>query len=459
MNSTLEEIYYKFPVLLQNLAVSVYGLKLRRERYNRAGRKFAKYLLTTEQLSFEQMKQLQGQLFLNLAKEAVQNVPFYYEWSKQQQLTHEDLKGIEHLESFPIIEKEQVRQNPLDFVNKKYLNNRDTLNLFTSGTTGTPLKVYTNLQARSRHYAFFTRLRSWYDLPEIPRRVTLFGRIIMSSKVSRAPFWRYDLFNKNLLMSSYHLSYENIKYYVEKIRNFEPQEIFAYPSSLTEIAKYVVDKKLEPIKIPLIITTAEPLLDFQRHLIISAFDTTVINQYGCTEMAFFASECAYGTMHSHPEHGILESLGGTSSVSGQLVSTGLINDVMPLIRYKVGDAVEISDRQCPCGRPFPVIESIEGRVDDLLYLPNGTPLGRLDPVFKGGMGIKEAQIVQNEDSTVDIFIVPDHTFDSNKREWILAEFNKRTGGVLAANLSVVNRIARESNGKFKAVVGKYRPPI
>jgi phenylacetate-coenzyme A ligase PaaK-like adenylate-forming protein len=33
--------------------------------------------------------------------------------------------------------------------------------------------------------------------------------------------------------------------------------------------------------------------------------------------------------------------------------------------------VSVSPEPCPCGRPFPVLESVEGRSDDVLYLSDG----------------------------------------------------------------------------------------
>ncbi|WP_372985198.1 phenylacetate--CoA ligase family protein [Marinobacter sp.] len=400
---------------------------------------------------------LKNEAFVKIAQGAIKNVPFYREWAREKGLNYRDIKSIEDLVLFPILEKKDIRSNPEKFVDERYERESDTFILFTSGTSGTPLKVFTNRVSRSKHYAFFSRIRSWYNLPIQPKRVSLFGRIIISPRISKPPFWRHDLFNNNLLMSSYHLNPKNIKYYVEKIRKYKPQEIFSYPSSIAQIAQYIIDNDEEPINIPLIMTTAEPLTELQRYLINRAFITKIVNQYGCTEMAFFASECCQGTMHVHPEHGIVEALEDNILGGKVLVATGFVNEVMPLIRYKVGDVIELSNSNCACGLPFPIIESLEGRIDDLIYLKDGTPIGRLDPIFKGGLGIREAQIIQNVDSSVDIFVVPDVSFSSLNRQTIIKEFNKRTQDQLKVKVITVKELARERNGKFKAVVGNYSP--
>src|SRR6185295_11282198 len=41
----------------------------------------------------------------------------------------------------------------------------------------------------------------------------------------------------------------------------------------------------------------------------------------------------------------------------------------PLIRYEISDMVRELPGTCACGRPFRLIESIEGRREDILYFP------------------------------------------------------------------------------------------
>jgi phenylacetate-CoA ligase len=41
----------------------------------------------------------------------------------------------------------------------------------------------------------------------------------------------------------------------------------------------------------------------------------------------------------------------------------------PLIRYEMSDMVRPVDGACECGRPFRLIDSIEGRIEDVLHFP------------------------------------------------------------------------------------------
>jgi phenylacetate-coenzyme A ligase PaaK-like adenylate-forming protein len=53
----------------------------------------------------------------------------------------------------------------------------------------------------------------------------------------------------------------------------------------------------------------------------------------------------------------------------RLLVTNLFNRTQPLIRYELNDLVTVSPHACPCGRPFPLLESVGGRREDVLELP------------------------------------------------------------------------------------------
>ena len=138
--------------------------------------------------------------------------------------------------------------------------------------------------------------------------------------------------------------------------------------------------------------------------------------------------------------------------SGELVATGLVNSVMPLIRYRTGDRVRLGREPCECGRAFPVLAEVEGRIDDTLYRQDGTPVGRLDPVFKGGSGIVEAQIIQHGSGNVTVRVVPAADYSEQHRNWIMYEIGKRMGRGLEVDVEAVSSIPRTASGKFKAVI-------
>lgn len=457
MSIKVEYIYYKLPVFLQNLAVSALGLKLKKERFTLAGDKMLKTLMESKAFTSAQIQQYQDMEFANLAKHAIRTTKFYSNWAQENGVKPETINGLEDISRFPVIEKGFLRENSALFRSNDASLEKSQFCLHTSGTTGTPLTVWTDKDSRSRHYAFFSRLRAEYGVSSNDKRATLFGRIIMPASQTKPPFWRYDFFQKNLLMSSYHLNEKNLFHYYSKLVSYKPAEIFAYPSSIYALANYIVKNGLDPLPLKLIMTTAENLLTHQRDMINRAFQAPVVNQYGCTEMAFFCSDFSDGSMKFHPEHGFVEARSESGNISsegtGELIATGFINWSMPVIRYALGDQIQLGGRDQE-GKQ--ILTDVTGRTDDVIYTLDGTPVGRLDPIFKGGNGIKYAQIVQAESGAVDLRLVPDDFYSAQHGDALKLELIKRLGKEVPISITILENITKEKNGKFRPVISRFK---
>lgn len=211
-------------------------------------------------------------------------------------------------------------------------------------------------------------------------------------------------------------------------------------------------------------TTADKLQPHFRPLIEEAFGCPVVDQYGCAEMATFVSQQENGDYLVHPEHGFLEILdhedlpvaaGGT----GEAICTGFINRAMPLLRYRLGDRITVTDNPAGPDNRCPVFAEIEGRSDDILFSPEGRPLGRFSPIWKVVDGIFETQVIQKSLDSLDINIVVDPEFlDDPHREAVLEqEIRKRTGSDMAIRFHYLDAIPKNPNGKFKTVISEVKP--
>jgi phenylacetate-CoA ligase len=205
------------------------------------------------------------------------------------------------------------------------------------------------------------------------------------------------------------------------------------------------------------VTNAEPVLEHQRQTIAEAFHCPVRETYGMSEIVTAAGECEHGRLHQWPEVGVTEQLsahpGREATTTGDLICTGLLNADMPLIRYRVGDRVTIDTTSgpCECGRGLPIIGRIEGRVDDVLITRDGRRIGRLDPVFKGNLPIREAQIIQETLDHVRVKYVRAPGCTGAAAEAIVARLKDRMGTVNVI-MEEVDFIPRSANGKFRAVI-------
>ncbi|MBI2478844.1 MAG: phenylacetate--CoA ligase family protein [Planctomycetia bacterium] len=264
---------------------------------------------------------------------------------------------------------------------------------------------------------------------------------------------------RQLYMSSYHLSPDLIPYYLDALVKYRVKYLFGYTSSLMALAHEARRLGWREIPFQLSLTNAEPLLDHQRDVLQEAFGCPARETYGMAEIVTAASECSAGQLHLWPEVGIVELLEGDQAVSlgtpGDLVCTGLFNQDMPLIRYRLGDrgCRAIREAECGCGRLLPSLSYIEGRCDDLLYTPEGRRVGRLDTVFKGDAPIREAQIIQQELDEILVRIVKAPGYSSHTERGLVERLQERMGPV-HVRMEYVEELRRGAGGKFQAVVCK-----
>jgi phenylacetate-CoA ligase len=325
----------------------------------------------------------------------------------------------------------------------------------TSGTSGAPLRLWQDLAAVNRENAFVWRQLEWAGLSRGEPRAWMRGDMIVPAAQREPPYWRLNRAENMLMLSSYHLAESSAAAYLEALAAFDPVLIQAYPSSIGFLAAWMLASGAHYRGPALrgIVTSSETLPAVRRRDIAVAFGCPVFDWYGQAERVAAAGTCEHGRLHLLTDYAFVELLPAGEGWL-ELVGTGLNNYAMPLVRYRSGDLVRPAPagQACPCGREFPLLESIAGRDDDALRLPDGRSIGRLDHVFKGVDGILEAQIRQERADAVAVLLVPGPDFGAPARRALLGNLRERLGDGVALELRCVDAIPRGANGKFRGVV-------
>jgi len=131
---------------------------------------------------------------------------------------------------------------------------------------------------------------------------------------------------------------------------------------------------------------------------------------------------------------------------GSLVVTTLTNEVMPLVRYRVGDLVE------RCGQACDTSYLVHGRVGDALRRCDGRRVTTLeiDRCFCDVNGIAHYQLRQNEAGDCDLEFIPDREVPGGGKlktvteriETLLQLENKIT-------VNAVEKLPPLTSGKFR----------
>jgi phenylacetate-CoA ligase len=439
----VRRFYSRLPIVLQHACVSAQGALYHHWRYAGLFSEHLAFLKRTEYLPAAELQELQAARLRELLDFAVTHVPYYRRHDPAE-----------------LTAKDQVRERPRDFIADTFPQ-RALIPWHTSGTTGKPLTIFYSLAAMQKMWAFVELYRNTAGVTKNDRRGQFTGKMIVPPEqaATKKIFWRRDLANHALLLSTVHLRPENLPDYAAALESFQPKYLCGYPSSMYVLAAYYRQSGAPAPRLKAALTSAETLLDHQRRTIEEIFATRVFDQYGQAEMQSFWYECEAGRMHAHPLAGVTEILrpDGTAAAPGEMgevALTGLVNDAMPLIRYRVGDTARLATEACPCGRAMPVIEEIGGRLDDVVFTRERGFLGRLDPVMKGVRNIVESQIEQESLELLRIRFVPTPRFSGEDLRTLEGNLRARVGRGIHLEFECTDRIPRTANGKFRFVISK-----
>lgn len=390
------------------------------------------------EMSNEELMNRNEKRFLYIFRRAYDKSPFYYRLYTEAGIKKEDIKCLEDIKKLPVITKDMV---------KKYAQEMLTVPKWqvmvghTSGTTGTPLTVYSSWPSIwwNQAYTYSARLRNGfkYGQPLVSLRGNL-DRNTMHMKVH---------VSNTLYLSSYCINKDTIKTYYDVIIKHKPVAIEGYPSSLYTLSLCMSEAGLK-LDIPVAFTSSETLLDYQRILIEKQLGTEIYDNFGMTEQTIYLQEAFnHQGYYDLPGYSINEYL-----EDGE-ICTSLTNEAFPLIRYRSNDIIELAELDAE--HPQIMVKSVEGRKEDFLLCKDGGRIQRLDFIFKGVNHVRYGQLVQEKNGFLNVNIVPDFGFSTLDEKSIENNVIERIG---KDNIDFKINQIRESDlvytkrGKFKFLI-------
>jgi phenylacetate-CoA ligase len=357
----------------------------------------------------------------------------------------------------PRLEKQEIRQNERNFIVEGVSPN----NLWvekTSGTTGTSLKIYWPRSMVPKWWAVTeVMVRNVAGVGQDVPRAMMGGRPIIRGNTKRPPYWRFNRRWRQLYLSSYHISKRTAADYADALVRHKSEWITGYGSAIAALAQSALEAGVKPVRLRAAIVSGDTLLTGMRDSIETFFRCKCFDSYGQCEGVSMAMECPEGRMHVVPAPGILEILREDGSPClpgeiGEIVATGLLNDAMPLIRYRVGDyAAWAKNQDCPCGNFNPIITNLEGRVDDYLITRDDRKIGRLSTAIKRSPTIHSAQIVQDQPGHAYLLVRPGNGYRPKDAAAVHDDVIERIGD-FDLKIVEVPEIPKTPTGKTALVV-------
>lgn len=158
---------------------------------------------------------------------------------------------------------------------------------------------------------------------------------------------------------------------VGALNTFGPDVLVGYASALRPLAFAQLDGHLR-IRPRAVMSASEVLSAETAALMTSAWGRAPFDVYAATETAGIASSCPYGRRHTYDDLVVIEPVDDQGmpvpahTLGARLLVTVLFSRTLPLIRYELSDQVALGAGACPCGRPFGLLEALDGRAEDAL---------------------------------------------------------------------------------------------
>ena len=296
---------------------------------------------------------------------AYKNFSFYKKLMDDADFDPHALKTLEDLRKLPVIDKTMyrdftdsiVRKNPSFYRTKFHVDG-------TSGSTGMPLKIYRSWQEKAHIKADVLRALRLNGYGVFDKTLWIISPHRLTSRDSF--FQRFGIMPRHCV--SYLETPDNMcKAYVK----VNPDVLWANKSQLNQLALYVKSIGIEIQKPKILVCTAETLDANSRRLIQDVFgEENLIEIYGAIEFGILGFQLK-GRGFLYPCHDSkiieLDNHGNFNSMQGNCIVTDLNIFSFPLIRYRLGDWLEMEE-----SKGLPIIKRIRGRMDDWITWKDGS---------------------------------------------------------------------------------------
>jgi phenylacetate-CoA ligase len=407
--------------------------------------------------SIDEIQYIQLIKLKKILKHAAQTTPYYKELFKAIDFYPDDLTDISKLSKLPLLTKNIIRENKKKIVSDSY-NIDDLIKKRTGGSTSTPLQLYWDQSAATYKYATVLRHNSWVGFVPGNKYAALWGDT--AKKISFKEKIRRHFYERVIYLDTLKIDDSYLEKFIRKIKRFKPEILFGHAHSIFMLTEFMDDNKIENPGIKGIITTAEMLYDYERRKIEDIFGQIVFNRYGCEEVSLIASECeVHDGLHINADNVLIEIVESDEESPGKIVITDLVNFSMPFIRYDIGDAAQIKNGICPCGRGLPRIENLYGRTSEYLYTTDRkkvSGISILDTFAIHIPGIKQIQFIQEDYDKLIINIVRTKGFGVESIDKLNEKIPLFFGEGMHFNLNFIEKIPQTRRGKYQFSICKIK---
>jgi len=385
---------------------------------------------------------------------AARTVPFYRGLFERERIDPREIRTADDLARLPLLDKHLVRSQPELFLSEGRAA-RGALSFLTSGSTGAAMRVYHDRRSTLENIAYGERERA----PQIKACGTFRPKELYIGNETSVMRDVQAFYLENTLMPARpRRRFVSVRKQAEEVaalvNSERPDILVGYGGWIDLFFRTVAARGIELHPPKLVLYMAEALPAGGREHIEGTFGVPVMSRYSAAEAFKIGFYCEERTgFHLHEDLCHVRSL----HEDGQIVISNLVNRASVLLNYPIGDLGSISEEPCPCGRTLRSLSELEGRVEDIITLPDG---GFVHPravwqVFKEDDEVLQYQLTQHD---LDRFALTLTTLEEKAYgralDRGLPELQRLLGaGAVIESARHDETVARD--GKFRAVASHY----
>ena len=283
-----------------------------------------------------------------------------------------EVKSWRDVQSIPELTREVLQTHPEQFIRR---SGPPPGFIRTAGSTGTPLTV--GIGRAERDLMRIVKVSAWAQFGYTPAsRVFLIwghAHLLGSGARGRANHFKRIVADRLLgyrRVDAYRLNAEICRQYAEELIAFRPLALISYAAALDVFARYTeaFRDRFRALGLRFVLATAEvpPRPDTAARL-EDLFGCPVVEEYGGAEFGQVAFRRSGGPFGVYHDLNYLECVPVSDTLAALV--TSLYPRYVPLIRYRVGDAL-VGPTRLPNGH-VTRFEAVAGRVNDAVRLDGG----------------------------------------------------------------------------------------
>jgi phenylacetate-CoA ligase len=410
----------------------------------------------------ERIAELRDARMRETVRYAAETVPYYHDFFAREGIDPREIRSAGDLARLPLIDNPTVCEDHERFRAQSQAG-REALQFRSTGTsTGVPLYLYHDRASLLANVAYSERERAVearfcgkryrytgvdiYFGPTTVRRVQAFY-----GASSFRPFRPHQ----------HQLTIETpLDQIVDAVNRMRPDVIRSYGTYLETVLRILAARGAR-IHLPKVFVYGGDAMTREgRSFVEEYFGVPAVSLYNAVEafkIGFFCEERAGYHLHDDLCHVEVVGADGrrlSMGEPGELVISNLVNRGTVLLNYRIGDVGRLTVEPCGCGRTSRRLVELEGRVAEVMHLPNGNIVHQYSVagVFRRYQGVLRYQLVQHEADRFELRVM---TIDRDAFDRIVDDLVGEFRGLLGdAALDVTREESTEpdQHGKFRRLV-------